>query len=62
MVPVVAAVTGAAVKEILPVPLAAKPIAGLLFVHENVEPGTVVVKVTDTGEPLHVLTFDGWLT
>lgn len=46
----------------LPEPVEGRPIAGLLFVQENVEPGVVVVNVTVTGEPLHVFTFAGWFT
>jgi len=62
MVPVVATATTAAVKDMLPVPLAARPMAVLLFVQEYVVFGVVVVKFTVVSVPLQVFTLAGWFT
>ena len=54
--------TVAAVNEILPVPLAANPIAGLSFVQVYVVPGVVAVKFTVVIAPPQVVTLAGWFT
>jgi hypothetical protein len=59
---VVEAATFAAVKEILPVPEAARPIAVLLFVQEYVVPGAVVVKLTVVSDVAQATTLAGWFT
>ena len=52
------------VKEgVFPVPLAARPIAALEFVHANVVPGVVLVKrPAATVAPLQTVTFAGTTT
>ena len=59
-----ALVTLVAVKlAILPVPLAARPMDGALFVQLNMVPGTVVVKLTAAvGVLLHTTWLAGWFT
>ena len=48
---------------ILPVPLAANPIAGLLLVQLNTVPATVPLKVTGAvAEPAHTTWLTGWFT
>jgi hypothetical protein len=49
---------GAALNTMLPIPEAARPIVGLLFVHEKTGP-RVPVKLTVTGSPGHTLTLEG---
>lgn len=68
-VTVMVAVTGTllvftAVKlDMFPVPLAAKPILGVLFVQPKVVPATTLVNVTAVvAEPLHNVWLVGWLT
>jgi hypothetical protein len=68
-VTVIVAVTGALVvltavnTGILPVPVAAKPILGVLLVQLKVVPATVPVKVTaDVAPPLHITWLTGWFT
>lgn len=68
-VTMIVAITGAllafsAVKlAILPVPLAANPIDGVLLVHVNTVPGTVPVKFTGAVAVLaHTVWFAGWFT
>jgi D-ribose pyranose/furanose isomerase RbsD len=59
VVPALVAVNDA----ILPVPEAARPIEGVLFVHENVVPETALVKVTATvGLLLHTVWLEMLLT
>ena len=48
---------------ILPVPLAARPMDVLLFVHVNTVPTTVPLKVTGAvGDPAHTAWLTGWFT
>ena len=48
---------------IFPVPDAAKPIDGVVFVHVNTVPGTVPLKVTGAvGAPAHTAWLAGWFT
>ena len=68
-VTVIVAVTGALVvltavnTGILPVPVAAKPILGVVLVQLKVVPATVPVKVTaDVAPPLHTTWLTGWFT
>ena len=68
-VTVIVAVTGALVvltavnTGILPVPVAAKPILGVLFVQLNTVPATVPVKATAVvAPPLHTTWLPGWFT
>ena len=48
---------------ILPTPLAARPMDGVLFVQLNIVPATAPVKVTGAvGAPLHTTWLAGWFT
>ena len=58
-VAVVVAATLVATKEILPDPLAARPMAGLLLVQVKVEPVVVEVKLTEVEAPPQVVTLAG---
>ena len=68
-VTVTVAITGAAVPlvavkaAILPLPLAAKPIDGVLFTQLNTLPGVAVVKFTGAVDAvLHTTWLPGWVT